>query len=150
MPASLAASLNVADLVPGSHLVDGSTLATIVKFNMTATTGLVALAGGGLSGLTPVVQTYINEFTTVASANDSCALPPCIQGMEYTIVNSGAQNLRVYCQVGNPNNLSAAGAPLADNIVSAGGANSTFVAIPPNGTGVFSAVALGRWKSQNY
>ena len=144
MPASVAASISPEDLADGRKLIDGKTIRTIVQQNLTASSGLVALAGGGLSASTPVVLSYISEFTTVASANDSCALPPAIQGLEYEIVNSGAQTLRVYCNAANPANAGA-----ADNIVAAGGANSTYVSVPANAVGVFSATALGRWKSQN-
>ncbi len=144
MPASVAASINPADMVPGEHLIDGSTIAMMIKQNLTGTTGLTALAGGGLSANTPIIQGYISEFTTVATTNDSCTLPPAVAGLEYEIVNSGAQTLRVYCQTANPNNAGA-----ADTIIPLAGGTATYTAIPANAVGIFSAVGLGRWKSQN-
>jgi hypothetical protein len=144
MPSSFTASLNPADLAPGPHLIDGATLVALVKNTLTALGNQAALAGGGLSANTPILSAYITEFTTVASANDSCALPNGLAGLEYEVVNSGAQTLRVYCQTANPNNAGA-----ADNIVSQGGVNSTYIAVPANAVGVFSCTTLGRWKSQN-
>ena len=149
MPGSFQASLNSADLQGGEHLIDGNTVSAIVKQSISGQSSLTALAGGGLSANTPVCSLYINEFTTVASANDSCQLPLAIAGVEVTVINSGAQNLRVYANNGNPNNLNASGTPIADNIVALGGGNNTYVTLAANAFGVFSCPVLGKWKSQN-
>lgn len=144
---SFAGTLNANDLSPGAKLIDGGTLAAMVKQVASGQGGLTALAGGGIVGAT-LIQAYISEFTVVASGNDSALLPPALSGLEYEIVNSGASTLRVYCSNGNPNNLSA-GVAQADNIVNLAGGNATFIAIPANAVGVFSCATLGRWKSQN-
>ena len=149
MPSAYVGTLNPNDTQPGQRLIDGGTIKSMVQQSLTATTGVTALAGGGLSGSTPVVSTYITEVTTTASANDSIALPNAVQGLEYEIVNSGAQNLRVYCQTANQNNISATGAVLADTIIPLAGGTATYVTIPANAIGIFSAVRLGYWKSQN-
>jgi len=146
---SFSGLLNPNDLTPGPRLIDGSTIAALVQQNNTGNTGLTALAGGGYTGATPC-SNYINEFTTVASANDSAVLPSAIAGIEITVINSGAQNLRLYCSTGNQANLNASGVAQADTIIPQGGGTATYITIPANGTAVMSATALGRWKSQNY
>ena len=141
--------INPLDLQSGKQLIDGATIAALVKQNNTGVTSQVALAGGGYAGATPV-NYYITEFTTVASANDSCVLPLALSGIEVTVINSGAQNLRIYCNNANPNNLNAAGSPIADTIIAlAGGAGVTYVTLPAAGFAVFSCSGVGRWKSQN-
>jgi len=136
--------LNPLSLQPGLHLIDGQDVQQIVNQNNSGQGNLTAKAGGGLNGAVPA-SAYINEFTVVASANDSCVLPPAISGIEVTVINSGAQNLRVYA---NGANVANAGA--ADGIVPlAGGATQPYVTIAPAGCGVFSCPVVGRWKSQN-
>ena len=149
MPQSISGLYSAADLQPGEHYIDGATIKLIINQDQSAQSGLVALAGGGSVGA-PILSQYISEFTTVAHANDSCLLPYALAGAEIEIINSGAQNLRVYAQTANPNNLSSAGLSIADYIVPLGGTPTvTFVTIAPNAIGVFSCTALGRWKSQN-
>lgn len=130
-------------LQPGPRLIDGADIATIIQTMASGKGGLTALAGGGLPGATPCTA-YINEFTTTATTNDSCVLPPAIPGLEVTVINSGAQTLRCYGNGNNPGNGNA-----ADTIIPlAGGAGAAFIAIPAAAVSVFSCATIGRWKSQ--
>lgn len=149
MPAtSFQGTINPLDLQSGKQLIDGATIAALVKQNNTGLGAQVALAGGGYPGATQV-NAYITEFTTVASANDSCVLPLSLAGIEVKVINSGAQTLRIYCSTGNPNNLTALGAPIADAIIPLAGGSVAFIALPANGIAVFSCPTIGRWKSLN-
>lgn len=149
MVASVSGLVDPTDLSPGKHLVDGNTLSTILKASSSGIGGLTALAGGGSVGATQI-NAYITEFTTVASANDSAIAPPALSGTEIEVINSGASNLRLYCQTSNANNPNAAGSPQADTIIPlAGGAGVGFITIAAGAVGVLSCATLGRWKSQN-
>jgi hypothetical protein len=146
MPGSIAGFFQ--DLTPGARLIHGGDISRLVGIVASAKTGITALAGGGVVNATQL-SAYINEVTTVATTNDSVKLQPAVAGMEVTVVNSGANALRVYAYPADPNNT-IQGAPQDDVITPlAGGANVAFVTVPANGYANFIAVALGRWKSQN-
>ncbi len=134
---------------PGAQLLDGSDLATIVQATASGKGALIATPGGGVTVATKVT-TSISEFTTVASANDSCVLGPAIAGAEYQVINSGAQNLRVYANPANLANPDANGNGQADLIIAAaGGAGAAFITVAANATGDLICSTLGRWKSLN-
>lgn len=146
MPTTVAGLFS--DLQSGARLLHGGDLKRVVDLVASAKTGITALAGGGQVGATQL-SAYINEVTTVATANDSVQLQPALAGMEVTVVNSGANALRVYAYPANPNNT-IQGAPQNDAIVPlAGGATTNFVTVPAGGYANFLAMSLGRWKSQN-
>jgi hypothetical protein len=131
----------------GVGLQDGQDLVKLAQANSSGKGGLTALAGGAQAG-SPVLNAYITEFTTVASANDSCQLPPALAGEEFTVINSGAANLKVYAALVNAGNPAVPA--VADTIIAlAGGAGVGSVVIAPNAIGVFSCPTVGRWKSQN-
>jgi hypothetical protein len=134
--------------VPGKALQEGQDILSLAKYSISAQGGMTALAGGAYAGATPI-NSYINEFTTVATTGDSCVLPPAIPGSEVTVINSGAQTLKIYAQTSNPNNPNAAGNPQADLVVAlAGGAGAASVNLSAAAVTVFSCASLGRWKSQ--
>lgn len=87
---------------PGKQLVDGGDCLALVNQLMSSKTGLVALAGGGQAGATPL-PAALNELTIVASANDSALLPLALAGITVTVVNSGANSAQVFGQAVNPN-----------------------------------------------
>jgi hypothetical protein len=61
---------------------------------------LTALAGGGQAGATQCTPGS-NVFTTVASVNDSCIMPPANGSGVLTVVsNLGAAQLAIYPPVG--------------------------------------------------
>lgn len=127
---------------PGIRMVDGGDILTLASTCANGAGNLKALAGGGAAGATQV-NGPINEFTTVVTANDSAILPPAIAGLRVTVVNSGAANLRLYCQLVNGGNNGAADAivPLA------GGATVGYVTVAPNGFAELICPVVGRWKS---
>jgi len=57
--------------------------------------GLVALAGGGQPGATPIA-TLFARFDTVATGGDSSVLPAAIAGTNVAVNNSGAASMNVY------------------------------------------------------
>jgi hypothetical protein len=59
------------------------------------TTAVTAHAGGGQASAT-VIGSHFNEVSTVATANDSVALPASIEGMDILISNYGANALNVF------------------------------------------------------
>lgn len=142
---SLTQTIDPNDIAPGKRLIGGDTVGFLLKQCASGIGGLTALAGGG-SANTVQLNSYINEITVCASANDSVMLPLALAGAEVTVINSGAQNLRVYAQLSNAANASSA----ADVIVAlAGGAGVAYVTISAAAFSVFSCGTAGRWKSQN-
>lgn len=89
--------------------------------------GLVAKAGGGQVGATPL-PAFINEITIVATANDSVMLPPGFAGARITVINDAANAVQVFGY------LPPSGA--GDTI-----ALSTSAAQSPTGTGVTQPAA---------
>lgn len=87
---------------------------------------VTAFAGGGQASATPVVAAY-TRVTTVASANDSILLPPCVAGvsntstgmsnttgMQVVVTNAAAANsMNVFPQSGQSINALSANAAYA-------------------------------------
>jgi hypothetical protein len=96
-----------------------------------AVDGLTALAGGAQAG-TPL-QYAINRFTTVASAADSCQLPPATVGREVIVINAAAANaLAVFPQTGE--------------VINALAANAAF-SLAANKVATFFCAVAGTWNS---
>src|SRR5467141_182711 len=84
-----------------------------IKSQPLASTGLVALAGGGQTGATPL-KGRTNEVATVATAADSVILPVSVPGTVLIVLNNaGANSMNVYAQVGDTINAIAANSPFA-------------------------------------
>ncbi len=72
-------------------------------------TGIVALAGGGQTGATPL-NLGTNLIVTVATTADSVILPPTVLGQTVIVINKGANACNVFPAVGqringgSPNN----------------------------------------------
>ena len=67
--------------IPGYRLIDGGDLLTLVNDLYSYQSGITALAGGGLSGAPIMINNY-SQIDTVATTNDSIALPPATPGTE--------------------------------------------------------------------
>jgi hypothetical protein len=146
MVASLTSTIQA---VPGRALQEGQDILILAKAALSAQGAMTALAGGALTAATPLLNSYINEFTTVATTGDSCVLPPAIPGTELTVINSGAQTLKIYAQTSNPNNPNAAGNPQADLIVPlASSTGAASINLNASGVTVLTCASLGRWKSE--
>lgn len=103
--------------------------------------GLVALAGGGQPGATPIT-TMMARFATVANGGDSSILPPTTvgggavaalpagAGLSITVTNAGAQSMNVFPPVGET--------------INALGANNAF-AVAATKTATFNCFTAGQW-----
>lgn len=85
-------------LIPSRQLISGEHINNISDMLTGFSGGLTALAGGGLSGLTPIFNSAFNEVTTVVTAADSFALPVAKVGLCITVTNSGAASMTVFAQ----------------------------------------------------
>ncbi len=97
--------------------------------------GLVAHAGGGQAGATPIVS-MCARFTVVATTLDSAILPPAMPGLEITVINAtpaaNLTSLNIYPDVGSSINVGAANAPFA---------------LAGTKTVIFFTTAAGSWHS---
>lgn len=129
--------------IPGSRLVDGGECLALANLSLSSKSGLVAFAGGGQTNATPMTAA-INEFATVASANDSGMLPIGLPGLTVNVINDGAQSLQVYGVALNPNT------GVGDTIAAHGSVNQTAtatgVAVASGGAATFYCFAPGKWK----
>ena len=74
---------------------------------------IVALAGGGQPGATPL-PALLNRIATVATAADSCLLPPAVPGLCISVFNDAAANsANVFPGVGGQTNALAVNAAFA-------------------------------------
>ncbi len=106
-------------------------------------TGVVALAGGGLSAATPQLSYGLNEVDTCASDSDSVVMPPAIPGSQGTVVyNASGHTLAVFGAASNPSNANA-----ADVIIpSTTNTSATSQTIATAKTADFYCFKVGIWK----
>jgi hypothetical protein len=96
--------------------------------------GLTATAGGGQATAAPL-SSGVHRFSTVATAADSCRLPPAASGavgVEVNVINAGAASLNVF--------------PAPGDTINALAANAAF-ALPAGKTCKFLSTGAGRWYS---
>lgn len=105
------------DFFGGPKLITGAQLALLANTTCSAKAGIVALAGGTLTANTPVLNSTFNSVDTVASNNDSVALPAAIPGKFVSIANMGASTLAVFAQTSNVSNGGAADQIVLQNSV---------------------------------
>lgn len=72
---------------------DGSVSVGLQLFQTEA--GMTAYATGGQANATAITKS-INEFSTVATAGDSCKLPAAAAGLRVYIINNGAASMDVF------------------------------------------------------
>lgn len=137
--------------VAGNRLIDGGDCLALAQATASASggSGLTALAGGAQvvsPGNGNLCQFAVNEFTTVASGNDSAVLQFAIAGASITVINDGGATLAVFAR---PDNNPVTGAK--DQIIPVGtgtpNANNVAIAITV-GTGamIFECPRTGFWK----
>lgn len=136
---------------PGFQPIDGGQLGQFADSQVSASGGapLTALAGGGLSALTPLADKAFNRLSVVVTNNDSVALPLAIPGRAVFIDNDGAATAAVFAQISNPNNLAANGNPKADLIVAHNGLTAAAAASQTQATTVgawYICTTMGYWK----
>lgn len=100
-------------------------------YDLSATDGLTALAGGAQAGVALAYQ--INRFTTVATGGDSAQLPAAKPGRWRVVVNAAAANsMNVF--------------PASGESINAIAADSAF-AVAANKTALFFCAVAGVWNS---
>lgn len=130
------------DFFGGPKLVTGAQLALFANTAISAKAGIVALAGGTLTANTPVLNQTFNSVDTVATNNDSVALPPAIPGRFISIANMGAATLAIFAQTSNFSNSGA-----ADQIVLQ--TSTALIASTTQATGVkadYFCAKIGVWQ----
>jgi hypothetical protein len=130
--------------IPGKRLIDGSDLLTMAKLQFSYKSGIVALAGGGQAGATPL-PAFINEVSTVVTNADSVMLPAGIPGLAVVVINDGASTLQVYGVPANPNN-GGTGDTIAPNTSVAQAATGTGVSQATVKASIYYCFAPGKWK----
>lgn len=128
--------------LPGSRQIDGGELQTLASMLFGVKTGIVALAGGGLSAATPALIYGFNSVDTVASSSDSVVLPPAIPGATAIVTNPSATTLAVFGLGSNPSNNNTADviAPSTSNTT------ATSQTIATTKTADFYCFKIGVWK----
>src|SRR4029077_5711506 len=94
-------------LGPGGAVLTGQTVTGFFYGTKMASDNLTATPGG-TQGNSILITTPISRFSTVATLNDSATLPPGLRGMEITIINDGAQSMKVFPALGEQINNAAA------------------------------------------
>ena len=124
---------------PGRALLDGSALQKLINILFSVKSGIVALAGGGQVGATPLPAKY-NQVATVATAADSVMLPPALGGSEVWLDNLSAAAPQVFGQVGDT---------IAAHNSAAQQPTATGVSHPASTLGCYVCTVPGQWK-QSY
>lgn len=89
-------NLPIQRYIPSRQLIAGSDVNSFNDLLTSFIGNIVALAGGALSALTPILNAAYNEVTTVVTAADSVALPPAKVGLNITVTNSSANSMTVF------------------------------------------------------
>ena len=101
-----------------------------------AVDGLTAKASGNQTNGTPITA-KMSRFTTVATTDDSCVLPPSVPGLTLTILNSGVATLAVF-----PSPLGT-----TTEKINSGGANALY-ALTAGNSATFKCYTAGQWYVQ--
>jgi hypothetical protein len=117
-------------LPPGQRLIAGQHINGLNDILTGAITGVVALAGGGQSALTPQTNAAFTEVTTVATAADSIQLSPAKSGLRMCITNSGANSLQIFGAFGLTNTIQGVAGNVG--VALAAGATAMFVCTKDN------------------
>jgi len=88
-------STRVGQYTPSKQLVSGADINSINNQISGAVDGLVAKAGGGKAGATPLTA-HVNTIATAATAADSVILPKGFAGAEVWVINDGAEAVQVF------------------------------------------------------
>jgi hypothetical protein len=100
-----------------------------VNPQFTSSNAMTAHAGGGQANGT-LCASYINRFTTVATAGDSALLPKSQPGLEIHVVNAGAASMNVFPQSGDSIN---------------GGSANAAVALAAGKSAIYGCAIAGQW-----
>ena len=129
----------------GEALIGRHNLTALANFTLGYANGIVAFPGGAQAG-SPVLQYGDNQVDTVASANDSVQMPLALLGAEFSVINAGAQTMRLYANgATNPNNGNVLDQIVANATV-AKTANVTPITLASGYAVFFTCVSSGIWK----
>lgn len=126
-------------------VLDGLAIDGVKDISMGSGAGsIVALAGGGQSSGTPVLQKAVNILGTVATTSDSVMLPPLAGA--FPSAGGGGTNpgLSVQLSVINPTSIAAAIFPSSGDAINALAANAS-LALASSGVTNFYAQSSGHW-----
>lgn len=118
-------------LIPSRQLISGNHINFITDLLTSFEGSMVALSGGALSALTPVLNAAFCELTTVAIAADSVVLPKSQIGLIITVTNSGVASAQIFANGTDTIN---------------GTAGNVGVALAAAATAQFVCTKLGVWK----
>ena len=124
----------------GERLIDGAYVKGVARGqNDGYASGIVAAAGGGQAAAVVLPSEALIEVDTVATANDSVALPVSDAGMRAVIVNNTANSMNLYANpLANQKNGNA-----LDTIN--GQANANAYAIGPGVSVMLVCPKAGSW-----
>lgn len=100
-------------LTSSRQLIPGFLINALVDMLTSFQGTITALAGGGFSSATPVLNAAFNEITVVATGGDSVALPSAQVGLAITVTNGGANSANIFPQPLDIINAQGAGASIA-------------------------------------
>jgi hypothetical protein len=106
----------------------------VYNLTETVTDAIAALAGGTKAGATPLPST-LNRVVTVATAADSCLLPPAVAGTDLTVINSNVSNAVAVFAQGTTDVINALSAATAFSIAATKSCR-------------FMCVVAGKWNTQ--
>lgn len=92
---------------PGPRLIDGSDLNRAINNPLVSfLSGITATPAGTVANSVLITETF-SQIDTVASAADGVALPAAAPGVEFTLVNAGANAMQVFARGGSTINAAA-------------------------------------------
>lgn len=124
-------NLPFSTLIPSRQLISGAHINGTNNLLTSFQGGIVALAGGALSALTPILNAAFNEIGTVANANDSVVLPIAKVGLRVEVTNSGGASAQIFANGTDTIN---------------GTAGATGVALANTATALYICTKNGVWK----
>lgn len=124
-------NLPFARLITSRQLVSGEHINKITDLLTSFEGSIVALAGGGLSALTPILNAAYCELGTVATAADSVVLPKSQIGLIITVTNSGVASAQIFANGTDTIN---------------GTAGNVGVALAAGAVASYECTKLGVWK----
>lgn len=129
----------------GPALQPGQDLQNLVNTLFASKVGIVALAGGGQAGATPL-PAALNSVDTCASDSDSVILPLAIAGQSVRVLNNTGHTLAVFGQASNPALALAAGDTIAAHNSNIQQPTATGVTQATTVPGEYTCYVNGQWK----
>ncbi len=129
--------------IQGFRLIDGGDLLAMVQQLFSNKTGIVALAGGGQVGATPLPASF-NQVDTCVTNSDSVMLPLALPGAQIAVLNATGQTLAVFGQPNNP--ATGVGDTIASHNSNVQQPTATGVTQATTLAADYQCYKLGQWK----